>query len=368
MATITPSSTDFPLARTVAHAGWSERHTCCTQVPWHGCDVCMGPPAGWNQTTLVDRHCFGNLPCVALRRWESTRGMNQTPVTALLAKPGAPVGMHIEAVTGIDARPLRDARRVLGYYWEDADAVYCHLGGVRPTNISASRGDQTRQVLHIIRNILENIGLDFCHVVRTWFYNDHIVDWYAEFNEARTGFFRQRKISVLPASTGIGVANAGGSALVAKLIAVKPKTHRVTIRRVDSPLQCEASRYGSSFSRAMEVADSKSRVLYISGTASIEPGGRTVHVGDTAKQIEKTMEVVNALLKHDGMCLSDTTRAIAYFRHQEDMGLWHEYMQNRELPRFPVNVVQCDICRADLLFEIELDAAATVCPFSAEVN
>lgn len=139
------------------------------------------------------------------------RGMNQTPVTALLAKPGAPVGMHIEAVTGIDARPLRDARRVLGYYWEDADAVYCHLGGVRPTNISASRGDQTRQVLHIIRNILENIGLDFCHVVRTWFYNDHIVDWYAEFNEARTGFFRQRKISVLPASTGIGVANAGGS-------------------------------------------------------------------------------------------------------------------------------------------------------------
>ncbi len=357
MAT-TAANFDLPVTRAVQHAGWTERHVSCTQVPSTACDVCVGPASAWDQTTLVDRHCFGNLPCVSLQQFQTTRSTKQTPVTPLLAKPGAPVGMHVEAIVGADVKPLRDASRVLGNYWEDADAVYCQLGGVRPTNLLTSPSDQARQVFCIIQNILENIGLDFCNVVRTWFYNDRIVEWYPEFNATRTEFFREHNISVPPASTGIGVANASGSALMAKLIAVKPKTDRVTIRRVDSPLQCEASRYGSSFSRATEVADSKSRVLYISGTASIEPDGRTIHVGDTAKQIEKTMQVVEALLNHKGMCWSDTTRAIAYFRHYKDAALWEKFVRSRKLPRFPVNVVQCEICRSDLLFEIELDAAA----------
>jgi len=106
----------------------------------------------------------------------------------------------------------------------------------------------------------------------------------------------------------------------------------------------------------MEVAGPRSRSLYISGTASIEPGGKTVHVGDTARQIEKTMEVVVAILAHSGMELTDTTRAIAYFRHSADISLWSDYCRSRQLSQLPVIVTQCDICRDDLLFEIELDA------------
>ena len=121
--------------------------------------------------------------------------------------------------------------------------------------------------------------MHFRHVVRTWFYNENLLAWYAEFNQARTAFFHQHRITRMPASTGIGVANAGGSALVAKAIAVQPKTRFVTVRRIDSPLQREASAYGSSFSRAMEVADRAGRVLYISGTASIFPNGKTAYVG-----------------------------------------------------------------------------------------
>jgi enamine deaminase RidA (YjgF/YER057c/UK114 family) len=199
--------------------------------------------------------------------------------------------------------------------------------------------------------------MHFRHVVRTWFYNQDILDWYAEFNQARTAFFQQHGITRMPASTGIGASNAGGAALVAQAIAVQPKTRAVRVRRVDSPLQSEACTYGSAFSRAMEVADRTGRLLYISGTASILPNGETVHTGNVAGQIEKTMEVVGAILTQNGMSFFDATRAIAYFRHQEHIPLWEQYCRIRQLPPLPIILAQCDICRDNLLFEIELDAA-----------
>jgi enamine deaminase RidA (YjgF/YER057c/UK114 family) len=98
------------------------------------------------------------------------------------------------------------------------------------------------------------------------------------------------------------------------------------------------------------------RTLYISGTASILPNGKTVYVGDITGQIEKTMEVVNAILTHNGMEFSDCTRAIAYFRNCEDITLWEHYCQTCQIPALPIISTHCDVCRDDLLFEIELDA------------
>jgi len=56
------------------------------------------------------------------------------------------------------------------------------------------------------------------------------------------------------------------------------------------------------------------------------------------------------------MNFSDSTRAIAYFRHQEHIPLLDQYCRSRRLPPLPVILTQCDICRDNLLFEIELDA------------
>jgi enamine deaminase RidA (YjgF/YER057c/UK114 family) len=289
---------------------------------------------------------------------ELRAGNIQVPETALLQKPGVPGGIQISTISGIDSTPLfGENGRIIGRFFEDSDAKYCVLGDVRPTNPQASRGAQTTDVLHAIQRALTDAGLHFRNVVRTWFYNDDILDWYAEFNQARTAFFQQHGITLAPASTGIGVSNAGGATLVAKAIAVEPKTPAVTVRRVDSPLQREASAYGSAFSRAMEVADRAGRILYISGTASVLPSGETAHTGNIAAQIEKTMEVVEAILTQNGMSFSDSTRAIAYFRRQEHLPLWEEYCRSRQLPPLPVILTECDICRDDLLFEIELDAA-----------
>lgn len=234
------------------------------------------------------------------------------------------------------------------------------LGDIRPTNPKAPRGEQATEVLNAIQEALTDAGMHFRHVVRTWFYNENLLEWYAEFNHARTELFHRHRITRIPASTGIGVANAGGAALVAKAIAVQPKTRFVTVRRVESPLQHEATAYGSSFSRAMEVADRGGRVLYISGTASILQNGKTAYVGNAVAQIEKTMEVVEAILTRNAMNFSDTTRAIAYFRHREHIPLWEQYCLARRMPPLPVILTQCEVCRDDLLFEIELDAARSI--------
>lgn len=47
--------------------------------------------------------------------------------------------------------------------------------------------------------------MDFSHVIRTWFYNNRLLDWYEEFNRARDTFFESRGVfdRLVPASTGL---------------------------------------------------------------------------------------------------------------------------------------------------------------------
>ena len=196
--------------------------------------------------------------------------------------------------------------------------------------------------------------MSFEHVVRTWFYNENILDWYPSFNDVRTGFLKNHSIQRMPASTGIGAPNPAGTALVAKALAVQPGAGDIRVLR--SPLQCDAFAYGSAFSRAIAVSDSRSRTLHVSGTASIEPGGRSARQGDPSGQIELTMDVVRAILAEAGLRLEETTRAVAYFSDPSHIPLWDDYC--RQLPSLPVVSLGCHVCRDDLLFEIELDVSS----------
>ena len=72
------------------------------------------------------------------------------------------------------------------------------------------------------------------------------------------------------------------------------------------------------------------------------------------------MEVVEAILARNGMNLSDTVRAIGYFRHREHIPLWRQYCQARGLAPIPILLTECEVCRRNLLFEIELDTARAV--------
>jgi enamine deaminase RidA (YjgF/YER057c/UK114 family) len=267
-------------------------------------------------------------------------------------------GLHAWVVAGPVVSRLHHEGRVVGTSFEDGSVRYCRLAGLLPTDVSAAQDAQTSEVLHQMVALLRCNRMQFSNVVRTWFYNDSILTWYGRFNTARTHFFNEGHVfdGLLPASTGIAGRNAKAAALTAGATAIEFKSADGAAAVIPSPLQSSATKYGSSFSRAVELTLPDHRRLYISGTASIDETGKTVFLGDTNAQIGKTLEVVGAILSSRGMGWKDISRSIVYVKRAAEAPLFDAYRAAQGLPAFPAVVVESDICREDLLFEIEVDA------------
>jgi enamine deaminase RidA (YjgF/YER057c/UK114 family) len=298
---------------------------------------------------------------------EARMGRPQWPVTWLQGDPCN--GEHLSAsqvvaVSGVAVRPVVLKGRVVGKVFRTPCAIVCRLGNVLPDDLGADRAVQARQVFENLEAALGSAGLAFTDVVRTWLYLGRLLEWYGPFNEVRTRFFEERGVfeHLVPASTGIGAANPAGAALVADALAIRPMGPEVRVSAVPSPLQCPAPAYRSSFSRAVEVQWPEGRELLISGTASIAPDGRSAHPGDTRRQIALTMEVIEAILASRGMTWGDSARGIAYFKDLREAPLLAEYGRHKGLPPLPLALSHADVCRPDLLFELELDAAASTPP------
>ena len=268
-------------------------------------------------------------------------------------------GIQACVASGVNTEEIVLDGEKVGAVFEDEFARYALLGGIFPDNFHSCGGAQTMRVFEKIEAILKNVGMDFSNVVRTWFYNNSILDWYDEFNRARDLFFDYRNIfeSFVPASTGIGSKNIKNAALMARAFAVLPKSEKVQVKEIDSPMQCSALDYRSSFSRAAELLHPNFRYLLISGTAGIEQKGETAFVGNPVCQINLALDVIEAILKSREMDWSDALRAVAYFK---DISIVPEFLkiaEKRELCGLPCIFVQADVCRDDLIFEMELDAA-----------
>ena len=325
----------------------------------------LGETADYLEGTLgarvIGAQYFGPR-LTAMERQEAAALLARRPITWLLGEDTASglSGLHLRAVQRVEVRPLTLEGRVLGYAISGPRALEVVLDGVHAPDTSLPPEPQARATFERLEQALGLAGLDFSHVVRTWLHLDDILSWYDEFNHVRTEFFTQRRVfeGLVPASTGIGGANPAGAALVARLWAVQPRDGEVTAQAVPSPLQCPALQYGSSFSRAVEIALPQTRQLLISGTASISPDGRTEHVGDVRGQIARTCEVVEAILESRGMGWADVTRATAYLRHSRDALLWKKFHMVK-MPGLPVVTAHSVICREDLLFELEVDASAS---------
>jgi enamine deaminase RidA (YjgF/YER057c/UK114 family) len=267
-------------------------------------------------------------------------------------------GVNAWVVAGATVNRLRHEGRVVGSWFEDSFARYCRLAGLLPADASAAKESQTSDILGQMDTVLQSGRMQFSNVIRTWFYNADILSWYGPFNAVRTQFFKARHVfdGLLPASTGIDGHNAMGAALTAGVMAIEARTAAAKASVVPSPLQSSATNYGSSFSRAVEWSTPDHRRLFISGTASIDPDGKTIFLGDTKRQIDKTLEIVGAILSSRGMRWEDVSRSIAYFKHATEAPLLDTCRASRGIPSFPAVRMESDICRGDLLFEIEVDA------------
>jgi enamine deaminase RidA (YjgF/YER057c/UK114 family) len=311
---------------------------------------------------------FGNASAASagMDALEKSFGHVDFPVTWVEGADcaGKPVaGIQIHAFTGAIER-IEWNGLVVGSVFTEGGARQCFVGGLSPVDKTRARGEQTRQALEELQAILALAGFELADTVRTWFFLENILAWYDEFNRARTKIYSGVKFRTgsLPASTGVGAKNPAGTALALAAWAFRPLGKNARAKEIASPLQCPAPAYGSSFSRVMETPLAGGRRLFISGTASIAPGGKTLWVDDTRKQVELTMDVVEAILRSRGLTFANLTRATAYFRYAADAGIFSEWLAANRLEQMPVVSAQCDVCRNDLLFELEADAEAWVSP------
>ena len=347
-------------------AGWTEFLLGSVPGPGSSPQVWLadlGDFVGRTGATVVELDAFGDeLLIGGMREALAASALASFPASLLINDSNcSPLGggLLVRAVLGVTVAPVVSHGTTIGFRFEDENASYCYLGGLVAEDGDKDGADQTTQVMSTIKGALQAGGMVFRDVVRTWYYLDGILDWYDDFNRARTEFFKEHDVFSLrmPASTGIGIANAAGKLVLAKVHALRQKNDNCKVRVADSPLQCCAYAYGSAFSRGLELSSPEGRTLHISGTASIAHGGETDFVGDIDAQIRRTLEVVAAILHEAGMDWSDTVRGIAYFRDAKDMALWDAARAELNLPPTTELVVHADVCRDDLLFELELEAA-----------
>jgi enamine deaminase RidA (YjgF/YER057c/UK114 family) len=218
--------------------------------------------------------------------------------------------------------------------------------------------DQAKAMMIKAEAALKKLGADFLAVPRTWMWLKDILSWYDQFNRVRTGFFTERGLvgagtrQSMPASTGIGLGPANGGHCAMDLIAVLEPADCTQYLQVTGKQHC-ALEYGSAFSRAAHSIMPAGETVFVSGTAAIDADGATTHIGDAAGQINATIENVRAVLSEMQCRDDDVVQVVAYCKTSEVEKIF-DSIKNRLA--WPWLTVICDICRPDLLFEIEATA------------
>jgi enamine deaminase RidA (YjgF/YER057c/UK114 family) len=283
---------------------------------------------------------------------------------------GSLAGIHVVAARAVNGggRWLEPEGRACGRLVESPNAhllSLCDVGVLAPRRAALDPADETSVTLRAAETALSGEGWSFGEVCRTWFYLRDILDWYDGFNCARNEAFRRMGLMVpgcddtIPASTGIGGRSARGGSCALDLLAVRPKaTARFERRRLYNVRQNEATAYGSAFARGVCLDLGAMRYVFVSGTAAIDEHGASVHPGDFRAQVVCTLENVAALLEGAGAGLVDVAQATAFVKRPEDVETFRHLARASGLSDVPTVTTLADVCRDELLFE--LDAAAVL--------
>ncbi len=285
-------------------------------------------------------------PSAELRDAVRRSGLGEgIPVTYLEAGPGR-VGLQVWAA-GADVKPAGPGR-----LWSGRGFRALHLPAVRGEG--GGPAGQAESMFERAGALLAAHGFGWRHVKRTWIYLARLLDWYGDLNRVRSGVFRRVGVDAAtgyPASTGIQGRSGAGEECQMDVLAVDGLSARYI---VSTPRQNEAAAYGSAFSRGVVLDRDGRRTVHVSGTASIDAAGRTIHVDDPAGQARETLACVESLLGAEGARLSDIVSATLFGRDEGVLAAARAALGRLPFPFVPV---VADVCRRDLLVELEAVAA-----------
>ncbi len=237
------------------------------------------------------------------------------------------------------------------------------VAGDYPTALETASESAYRQIFALLNSE------GYSHLWRVWNYLSDInterngLERYRQFNIGRHNAFAafNRPTQASPAASALGVAQ--GPLTIAFLAG------HVAPIVIDNPRQVNAFEYpveygprSPAFTRAVLIPLAEQELFFISGTSSIV-GHKTVHAGDVRAQTQETLANIVALLNEvnrQNLTRPLTLRELnyrVYIRHAEDF----QIVRNEILQKIPLDAaviyLQADVCRVDLLVEIE----AAVC-------
>lgn len=254
--------------------------------------------------------------------------------------------------------------------------IGCLLGKATGTTIAGQSGHIFRK----IGRILEKGRYEISQIVRQWNYIERIThcrgehQHYQDFNDARSHFYALADWKDgYPAATGIGTQCGG---VLIDLNVIKPKDGIFYSVPLDNELQVAAHVYSQEvligaedklfcqkttpkFERAKAVVGKENGVVYISGTAAIRGEASLEGVG-VLVQTGITMENINFLISEKnlnkvgissrGGCKLQMLRV--YLKNPDDVTAVKVYMESL-FTGIPVSYLLADVCRDELLVEIE---------------
>jgi enamine deaminase RidA (YjgF/YER057c/UK114 family) len=249
-------------------------------------------------------------------------------------------------------------------------------------NILAS----SRASFNYLQELYKHLGLTFDNIVRQWNYVGEILSkevinelprqHYQMFNETRSSFYRDnRKRTDFPAATGIGMLYLG---VCIDCFAVSGNQH-LKIIPISNPNQNESYKYGQSvlvgapdctlkqnqppqFERALLLVLNNASRLIISGTASII-GQETIGIDDIEEQTKVTIQNIETLAKESTLknqypelksLPTNYSYVRVYVKYKKDIDTVRGICQSY-FGEVPITYVVADICRDNLLVEIEAE-------------
>jgi enamine deaminase RidA (YjgF/YER057c/UK114 family) len=226
--------------------------------------------------------------------------------------------------------------------------------------ILVDKAKEAHRMFYCAGCLLNQAGASMKSVPRTWLWLKDICQWYGDFNLARSSFFQRAglidpgtRTRRLPASTGIGLHVPGGAACTLDLIALPGREDEIQLIEASGD-QGSAFEYGSAFSRASVAPMPGGKTVFISGTAAIDEAGRTEHADRIDAQIDATISHLRSLLSALGCADEHVLTALAYCKSAEVERRFRDRWSDLTWPRL---TMLGDVCRSDLLFEVEVTAS-----------
>jgi enamine deaminase RidA (YjgF/YER057c/UK114 family) len=334
--------------------------------------------ASRRQGRVFHQRVFAPEGCLETYRqaWQASDGQGPKSGAGnwLHAGAGAPGGIQAHVVAGLkEWTPLLDSSGApAGWACRNGTMRWAAIGGVCLPR-SADEAETARAAFQAGERLLAQAEMGLGDVARTWCFMEGMLGWYGQFNKGRNDVFRQRGLlggpaagapaaprggPSVPASTGVGAAPAAGR-LAVEFFASAGKQGCIE-RRQSAGRQKSAYDYGSAFARASQAITPAGRTVFVSGTAAIDDAGRSCFLGDAPAQIRMTLDCVQAVLADMQCAPRDVVQAIAYCKTPAVAAEFTQRFQST-IP-WPWVVVVCDICRDDLLFEVEATAGLPTAP------